>query len=187
MFDKIKDHPILVLLSMLVGAFLAGISALIFIQQQVDAGVQQQLRLQKPAFIKEISGALANVIPKPSPPIIEKSPEFFGDTENVCVRWPQIQLLQLCWGRTIESPTLNTNTNTTILHHEFSFLKPFAGQPVITTGLNVSNSGAGNAWVVYNSTTTEKTFELFATDILKGQSTVSVSINYFATGRWARD
>ena len=78
MFDKIKDHPILVLLSMLVGAFLAGISALIFIQQQVDAGVQQQLRLQKPAFIKEISGALANVIPKPSPPIIEKSPEFFG-------------------------------------------------------------------------------------------------------------
>jgi len=88
MFDKIKDHPILVLLSMLVGAFLAGISALIFIQQQVDVGVQQQLRLQKPAFIKEISDALANGIPKPIPlpPDRKLNVTYKTDPEETTVR-----------------------------------------------------------------------------------------------------
>ena len=107
-------------------------------------------------------------------PELAASPRIIEDT--ACTPLPEPGA-QMCWG----GGSLGTSGGR-LRHFDFKFARKFAGQPRITTSIDVASNGY--AFVVYNSETTETGYKGDLIEIqFRGANAARVSMSYMAVGR----
>jgi len=125
----IEKNLIVVVGGVIIGAFLAGISALLFIQRVVKAEIEDNWKGQMAALAKtSIEEQVKQRFGSREPALAK----FFRDGLNECIR---VNDVQYCWGRESKIPKWDTQATTNIVEHRFAFAAPFEGTPVVTLGI----------------------------------------------------
>jgi hypothetical protein len=177
---KIEKNITFVLGGIVIGAFLAGVSALLFIQHIVRAEVEDHWKgqiaaLSKIAVDEQIKGRFGSH----EPALIKK----FAVASNECLR---INDVQACWGREARTPKWDEKLGTNTLEHTFKFAAPFDVTPIITT--NAYAASNKKVWSLYASTRAVNSLLVRFQDITRGaMSEEHVLVSYIAIGNPAKE
>lgn len=176
----IEKNLVVVLGSVLVGAFLAGVGALLFMQQVVKAEIEDHWKGQMAALAKTSVEEQVKQRFGSREPALAK---FFRNGQNECVR---VNDIQYCWGREQTLPKWDAQAAANMVEQRFSFAAPFEHTPVVTMGIYpVRNQ---KVWAVFGSTRTASTLHVRAQDLSKGpQSEEFVLVSYMAVGAPGKD
>ena len=176
----IEKNLIVVVGGVIIGAFLAGISALLFIQRVVKAEIEDNWKGQMAALAKtSIEEQVKQRFGSREPALAK----FFRDGLNECIR---VNDVQYCWGRESKIPKWDTQATTNIVEHRFAFAAPFEGTPVVTLGIYSAKNE--KIWAVFSSARARTTLYVRAQDLTKGpRSEENVLVSYMAVGAPGKD
>jgi hypothetical protein len=172
---RLEKNLLVVLGGIVIGAFAAGMGALLFIQKTVKSEIDnlwkgQLSTLAKSAVDKHIKERFGTL----EPALVKR----FHAGENDCTR---INDVQYCWGREARTPKWDAAAKVNTVDHTFTFAAPFEDTPVVTVGIYAAKNQ--KMWAVYSSNRMPKTFSVRAQDISKSpQSEEHVLVSYLAVG-----
>ena len=173
--SKLEKNILFVIGGVVLGAFLAGITALLFIQKLVKTEIEDHWKgqlavLSKSAIDEQIKGRFGSH----DPALIKK----FSTGSNDCMRMNDVQY---CWGREAKTPKWDEKLGANILEHTFRFATPFDVTPIITT--NAYAASNKKVWSLYASVRAASTLQVRFQDITRGpMSEEHVLVSYIAVG-----
>jgi hypothetical protein len=177
---RIEKNLLVVLGGIVIGAFVAGIGALIFIQKIVKVEIEDHWKGQLATLAKATVDDHIKLRFGARQPALVK---YVRAGVNECTRLNEVQY---CWGRDTRTPKWDTKTAANTVDHSFEFAAPFESVPVVTVGIYAL--GNQKMWAVYSSTRTSSVFKVRAQDISKApQSEEHVLVSYLAIGPPAKD
>lgn len=178
--EKLEKNLLVVLGGIVIGAFLTGMGALIFVQRTVKAEIEDHWRGQLAALAKAAVDEQIKARFGTHEPALVK---HYHAGLNDCTR---VNDAQYCWGREARTPKWDATTKVNTVDHNFTFAAPFEDTPVVTVGIYAAKNQ--KMWAVYSSTRTPKAFSVRAQDISKlPQSEEHVVVSYLAVGTPAKE
>jgi hypothetical protein len=172
---RIEKNLLVVLGGVVIGAFLAGIGTLAFVQKVVKDEVESHWKGQVAALAKgSVDEQVKARFGSREPALVRT----FRNGLNECLR---VNDLQYCWGRETRTPKWDDKTEVNVVDYTFTFAAPFDGTPVVTMG--AYPTGNRKVWGVYHSSRTASGFVVRAMDMTRGpKSEEHVLISYIAVG-----
>ena len=178
--SRIEKNILVVLGGIVIGAFLAGIGAMVFVQKLVKAEIEDNWKGQIATLGKSAVDAQIKERFGTAEPALVK---HFRTIGNDCTR---VNDTQYCWGRETKTPRWDATTLVNVVDHSFAFAAPFDGAPVVTVG--IYPAGNQKMWAVYSVNRTSTTFQVRAQDISRSpRSEEHVFVTYVAIGSPAPD
>lgn len=178
--SRLEKNLLVVLGGMVIGAFLAGIGALLFIQQVIKAEIDDHWKGQLATLAKAtVDEQIKQRFGSREPALVK----HFRNGPNECTRLNDVQY---CWGRETKTPKWDTRATSNTVEHSFPFAASFESVPVVTVGIHPA--GNQKIWAVYGSSRTPSRFQVRARDLTKGpQSEEHVLVSYLAVGAPGKD
>ena len=175
LISRIEKNLVVVLGGIVIGAFVTGIGAMLFIQKLVKSEIEDHWKGQLAALGQLAVDAQIKARFGTNEPALVK---HFHTAGNDCSR---VNETQYCWGREGRTPKWDAKAQVNTVEHTFKFAAPFEGAPVVTVGIYAT--GNQKMWAVYSSFRASTTFQVRAQDISKSApSDEFVSVSYFAVG-----
>jgi hypothetical protein len=177
---KIEKNVLFILGGIVIGSFMSGIGAMLFIQRVVRSEIDdhwkgQLTTLAKTAVDEQIKAKFGSR----EPALVRQ----FKNGLNECVR---VNNVQYCWGRETKTPKWDSKASTNTLEHNFRFAASFEGTPVVTVGAYADKNQ--KIWAVFSSSRTTSGLLVRAQDITKGASSEEhVFVHYIAVGTPANE
>ncbi len=177
---RLEKNLLVVLGGIVIGAFVAGIGVLIFIQKIVKVEIEDHWKGQLATLAKAtVDDQIKQRFGTREPALVK----HFRAGLNECTR---VNEVQYCWGRETKTPKWDAKTAVNTVDHSFEFAAPFESIPVVTVGIYAAKNQ--KMWAVYSSTRTPSAFKVRAQDISKSpQSEEHVLVSYLAIGTPAKD
>jgi hypothetical protein len=177
---RIEKNLLVILGGIILGAFLAGIGVLVFIQKIVKSEIEDHWKGQLASLAKAtVDEQIKQRFGKREPALAK----HFRAGLNECARLNEVQY---CWGRETKTPKWDAKAAVNTVDHSFEFAAPFESTPVVTVG--IYPTGNQKMWGVYSSTRTPSAFKVRAKDISNSpQSEEHVLVSYLAIGTAAKD
>ena len=178
--SRLEKNLVVVLGGMVIGAFLAGIGTLLFIQKVIKAEIDDHWKGQLATLAKtSVDEQIKQRFGSREPALVK----HFRKGLNECTRLNDVQY---CWGRETRTPKWDTRDTSNTVEHSFTFAASFEGVPVVTVGIHPARNQ--KIWAVYGSIRTASTFQVRARDLTKGlQSEEHVLVSYWAVGAPGKD
>ena len=177
---KIEKNVLFILGGIVIGSFMSGIGAMLFIQRVVRSEIDdhwkgQLATLAKTAVDEQIKAKFGSR----EPALVKQ----FKNGPNECVR---VNDVQYCWGRENITPKWDGKATTNILEHNFRFAAPFEATPVVAIDAYAAKNQ--KIWAVFSSIRSASGLQVRAQDITKGASSEEhVLVSYIAVGTPANE
>ena len=177
---RLEKNLLVVLGGIVIGAFVAGIGALIFIQRIVKVEIEDHWKGQLATLAKAtVDEHIKQRFGTREPALVKQ----FRVGLNECTRLNEVQY---CWGREARTPKWDAKTAVNTVDHSFAFAAPFESTPVVTVGIYAVKNQ--KMWAVYSSNRTPSAFQVRAQDISRApQSEEHVLVSYLAIGTPGKD
>lgn len=158
-----------------IGSFVSGIGALLFIQRVVRSEIEDHWKGQLATLSRAaVEDQIKVRFGSREPALVRQ----FKNGPNECVR---VNDVQYCWGRETKTPTWDSRVTANTVERKFAFAVPFEGTPVVTVGAYAAQNQ--KIWAVFSSVRTASGLQLRAQDITKGpNSEEHVLVSYIAVG-----
>lgn len=172
---KVEKNLLFILGGIVIGSFVSGIGALLFIQRVVRSEIEDHWKGQLATLSRAaVEDQIKVRFGSREPALVRQ----FKSGPNECVR---VNDVQYCWGRETKTPKGDSRATANTVEHKFAFAVPFEGTPVVTAGAYAAQNQ--KFWAVFSSVRTASGLQVRAQDITKGpNSGEHVLVSYIAVG-----